>query len=480
MYDFSEDSYQFTNYSTEIEYKYFETLYGRGKGKAFDAWRKYAIQGGVCFGMTYTTAAMLNGYPACERIRSLINEASEYDYFFANSTVRIGNKIISICDYINYAHIYQFSSEFQRNSKWSDIDTIYDRVKSCLDNDQIGITIGMTRRDNDEGHRVLAVGIDGNDILIDDPNNTNGLERIIRGDYGSWEFTGLSGWNNITCKIRYSTDYFEPYNLLLTGSTVIPDDSFTDAESYVYGMDQLDSELLLLTVGNEGFNTDPDNLTEIVLDGYVARDNNPSKLYWVNGCSSISISGTEAGNSFSLAGNESIVSAKTTDASTVTLSADENGSVFSEIHSVAGNSYTLGLTSFDSEGNAVDLSVSGIASSEDVCVQKTDTGVLLSGLNYVTVTYTDEENNTDRLFMPVDDGQEVAIQVNEDQDTITTDYVANSPFVDVKNGKYFFTPVLWAFYHSPYQITKGTDDTHFSPNQTCNRAGGDLPVQSTG
>ncbi len=44
-----------------------------------------------------------------------------------------------------------------------------------------------------------------------------------------------------------------------------------------------------------------------------------------------------------------------------------------------------------------------------------------------------------------------------------------NPFTDVKEGKFFYTPVLWAYYHEP-QITGGTDTTHFSPNQACTRA----------
>lgn len=43
-----------------------------------------------------------------------------------------------------------------------------------------------------------------------------------------------------------------------------------------------------------------------------------------------------------------------------------------------------------------------------------------------------------------------------------------NPFVDVKEGKYYYDAVLWAFYHDP-QITGGTDATHFSPNKTCTR-----------
>ena len=43
-----------------------------------------------------------------------------------------------------------------------------------------------------------------------------------------------------------------------------------------------------------------------------------------------------------------------------------------------------------------------------------------------------------------------------------------NPFEDVKEGKFYYEPVLWAYYHNP-QITTGTDDTHFSPNVTCTR-----------
>lgn len=45
----------------------------------------------------------------------------------------------------------------------------------------------------------------------------------------------------------------------------------------------------------------------------------------------------------------------------------------------------------------------------------------------------------------------------------------SNPFTDVSENKYYFTPVLWAYYHNP-QITSGKDETHFAPNDTCTRA----------
>ena len=43
-----------------------------------------------------------------------------------------------------------------------------------------------------------------------------------------------------------------------------------------------------------------------------------------------------------------------------------------------------------------------------------------------------------------------------------------NPFTDVKEGKYYYEPVLWAYYHDP-QITTGTTATTFGPNDTCTR-----------
>ena len=43
-----------------------------------------------------------------------------------------------------------------------------------------------------------------------------------------------------------------------------------------------------------------------------------------------------------------------------------------------------------------------------------------------------------------------------------------NPFSDVETGKYYYAAVQWAYNHQP-QITGGTDESHFSPKQTCTR-----------
>ena len=45
-----------------------------------------------------------------------------------------------------------------------------------------------------------------------------------------------------------------------------------------------------------------------------------------------------------------------------------------------------------------------------------------------------------------------------------------NPFVDVKQGSYYYNAVLWAVSHKPYQVTAGIDSTHFGPDKTVTRA----------
>ena len=44
-----------------------------------------------------------------------------------------------------------------------------------------------------------------------------------------------------------------------------------------------------------------------------------------------------------------------------------------------------------------------------------------------------------------------------------------NPFEDISEDRFFYVPVLWAYYHNP-QVTVGTDPSHFSPDATCTRA----------
>ncbi len=49
------------------------------------------------------------------------------------------------------------------------------------------------------------------------------------------------------------------------------------------------------------------------------------------------------------------------------------------------------------------------------------------------------------------------------------DYKLSNPFLDVKETDNYYDAILWAYYHTPKQITGGFDATHFQPGANCTR-----------
>lgn len=385
-------------------------------------WKQHHYMNGFCFGMSYTTASMINGFPECESIRKLINVSSGLASF--SSAFKIAEKYISVRDYITYAQIYQFSSESQSNSVWTDIKTIYDLVEAFVSNNKIAVTIGMTRTDGSGGHRVLAVGIDGNDILIDDPNNSKDLERITVNSDGTWSFSGLTGWNSDTCRIRYSKDFYVPYSLLLTGKTVSVKNDGNDNKSTVNGMDILDKNNLLLTVNNPDCIIENQNLIEIFVDCYDEADLQQTKQYWVKDDKTVKISNNSGNsNEFRLAGENMILQTKVSDVSSLSMTVSEADSNIC-INSIEGNAYELSFIMFDEDGfEPKELYITGTASGDTVTACETQSGVVVNGLNNIAVTYSQNETELSKTKALVDDGRDVNITVDNSNNKVKTDFV---------------------------------------------------------
>lgn len=287
-YDFNKDSYDFGNYSDTISKKYFTTLYGSDKGKLL--YKKYNKAGGLCFGMAYTTAAIYNGYPSCSKISTLDKGLFKYKYCenirdilnnkvqrlsdptmdktLISSKLPIGENVIGIEDYIKYAFVYQFSKTVSDTSVWCDnANVILDLAKQYTDENKIGLTIGITGKDKGMGgHRVLVVGYEGNDILVDDPNKTSGWNRITVNPDGSWTFGNA---DNNSYYIRYNVDYQRPFELLKSGKTETADKEFLDntaaGETYVEDIDTLDKESKLLAVDSDSYDLDEKNSLPYIL-----------------------------------------------------------------------------------------------------------------------------------------------------------------------------------------------------------------------
>ena len=414
-YKFEEDSYDFSNYGDTISKKYFTTLYGAEKGKLL--YKKYHKQGGLCFGMAYTTAAIYNGYPSCSQISTLDKGLFKYKYCenirdilnnkvqrlsdptmdktLISSKLPIGENVIGIEDYIKYAFIYQFSKTVSDTSVWCDnANVILDLAKQYTDENKIGLTIGITGKDKGMGgHRVLVVGYEGNDILVDDPNKTSDCNRITVNPDGSWNFGNA---DNNSYNIRYNVDYQRPFELLKSGKTETADKEFLDntaaGETYVEDIDTLDKESKLLAVDSDSYDLDEKKFSAVYLESGGGQSVN---AYWTDKTTA-SIKNINGGNrTVEFAGNGYIISAIVADSSDVDMTLNKN-KFKTQVNSKKGSECTISVDACREDDSNNDISkkieIVGTATDGEVTVERINKGIRVLGIENGTVNYYIDDN----------------------------------------------------------------------------------------
>lgn len=414
-YKFEEDSYNFSNYGDTISKKYFTTFYGAEKGKLL--YKKYHKQGGLCFGMAYTTAAIYNGYPSCSQISTLDKGLFKYKYCenirdilnnkvqrlsdptmdktLISSKLPIGENVIGIEDYIKYAFVYQFSKTVSDTSVWCDnANVILDLAKQYTDENKIGLTIGITGKDKGMGgHRVLVVGYEGNDILVDDPNKTSGWNRITVNPDGSWTFGNA---DNNSYYIRYNVDYQRPFELLKSGKTETADKEFLDntaaGETYVEDIDTLDKESKLLAVDSDSYDLDEKKFSAVYLE---SGDGQSVNAYWTDKTTA-SIKNINGGNrAVEFAGNGYIISAIVADSSDVDMTLNKN-KFKTQVNSKKGSECTISVDACREDDSNNDISkkieIVGTATDGEVTVERINKGIRVLGIENGTVNYYIDDN----------------------------------------------------------------------------------------
>ena len=347
----------------------------------------------------------------------------------------IGNHPITIEDYIKYAYIYQLSKKVSDSSIWYNNDTQFEAyrllqlVKNTTDNNKINVTIGMMNHNTGEGHRVLAVGYDGNDILVDDPNYTKSLQRITVNNDGTWSFSGLNNWNSNTCYIRSNVDVQSPYLLLKSGQTTssqeISSDSTKHTENYVEGMNIVDPDCNLVSISTDKFESDA-KLTQVTNAEAIAdHTSDGSNLYWTdNNVDKLTLSDLPNDNvEVEMAGNGSIISASAEKPDKIKL---DTGNKLIALDTDQGSSCSISFKtcteSKDYKDTEVEVTVTGTSSSNNINVTQNDKGLAVSGIGEGTVTSS------------VDDKVIKSIEYNDNDGKITIAYdnTGDSDSLEVK------------------------------------------------
>lgn len=417
-YDFFKDSYNFGNPEEKISVEYFKTMYedssGKAMGEALYNEKENRDKHGICFGMTYTTASIYNGLPSANRFTGVLSNPKNIRDLRKSHKFSVGDYELSLMDFIKYSYVYHYSSElsYMNNTK-NDIDGLINITKDYVENDRIGICLDLyhcIKDKNDKwvaesGHSVLVVGIDGNDILIDDPNFTKELQRLKVNDDGSWEYSGAwreDGVSSENSSFCYGVSYFRPYQMLKTGTTttvrdgVLSDNSSdTASETYVDDMQRLDSDHTLITITGSVEITGTDIVAPISSTNLSASFSNTTNNddiigYWVEDANEITIENTSGGeNDIQYAKDNLLVSTESTNFSSITVADNTvlmNTTKNSKVSLTIETVYT-----YEDFGTTIN----GTASGEQVTVSKTKDGYTVIGLKDMKITHLKNDEEVD-------------------------------------------------------------------------------------
>ena len=143
----------------------------------------------------------------------------------------------------------------------------------------------------------------------------------------------------------------------------------------------------------------------------------------------------------------------------VTPTKTENGSVTTSPKNASKGS-TVTITVTPDEGYKLDKITVTDQSGKDIALTEKDgkyTFTMPAGKVDITPTFV--KDNSEPTTPPTD-------PTTPPTDPTTPPADNDNPFVDVKEGDYFYDAVLWA---AKENITSGTTDTTFSPNESCTR-----------
>lgn len=392
-YDFDEDSYSFANKGRTLTQKHFTDIYGYSKGKLMYEKHRKGAYNGVCFGMAYTTAAILKGYPDISNISNDGKICSNLNEVDENSKVNIGDMTITLLDYIKYAFVYQWSWDSAYSRAFSQL-TSTGIIEDSVKNDSYVVLDIMTKEFG--GHTVLAVGYeetaDNKGVIYINDSNSPGKLQTITVENGGWKFS--NSWvseeiNSANTKyVACHTDYSQPYYILKTGAYVATDEEC--ANNYIYGIDPIDGDKLLLNIGTNNCTLNAKNYLAVSdYTANTAKDTDEAGiLYWIKDDKTISISDiVEDGTEISLAGNDVLLNANVNEGTIVTMTIDEAETSIA-VNVEAGEEYSVSFETLSDNEEEIVFSLSGVSSGEEIKAVETEIGVEISGATSGNITLT--------------------------------------------------------------------------------------------
>jgi len=514
-YSYEKDSLQFRNYSDkspkgDVISRVFENA-------SAEVIAKYNAEGtgGYCYGMCMSTAGILNDMPEIGRVYSpdhesagwvpshdicdvqnptadrSNNELKENDPKNPNhypSYIKFGNNAFDIHDYIETVQFIQSSADiaadFQSTTQRTDL--LLERVRDALEHDEVRVPIAILYPSFDKekqettagGHIFLAVGLSGNDILVDD-SNLDTLSRFTITENGGWKYylglTDEDPWHTSEDAIvQTSSDISKGYLFFMNSYRKVqadndyamdetpPDDRFLfDPDDPNAGNPELPiaadlrlseklgaSDILVHSVNgritSDGGPVIPLGPSFAVktseTEDPASFNMNPSGLYWATDAGTVTVSDFDTAastsgaendafgnsgnslNSVEIAADNTCIRVRAADDASVTATIFEE-TVNTVIDTAAGNPAEITVTTYADNAAPKVLRLSGTSSDGSIRIAQTEDGTLrAAGMKDIKASAaTMETAAADGSEMPYDEQDALLEKLLSEQETSVPD-----------------------------------------------------------
>lgn len=438
-YNFKEDSYKFDNISETISQNYYTGMFGEEKGREIYEYKENRGNHGHCFGMALSTAATLIGAPSVgnyiswaglpyTKLKS-VNEGT------SNLDLNMSAK-----DYIKYCYVYQYSKKvtiMRNSSSYCGITNVYNAVYSATYNSDSTCMI-IILDGGPGGHAVYPIGVDGDDILVNDSNEPDSIKRInVNGTQWSYSAGGHT-WKNTDTTISYVDDILTPYMNItyavdVEGANVPKNESEEisgTGDRYAVGMKVVDEDALLIVDDSNSYEFEQSTfkLTDALAGEDVADEGQRASLYWLEEGTKVNAENvSESPSLLKVVGDDVKISAVLTENSSAEINIDENGENEIKVDTLENDEIIITFSSFNSEGEEISVDICGASDNGSTCISQSEEGLIVEGLSEGTVTLrnNDEIIATEKIEDAIGD-IEITYEKDGSSDELEADYHTHS------------------------------------------------------
>lgn len=399
--------------------------------------------GGLCFGMSFAVASIFAGNPNVGNIYNVLDNRlvdhvseiihgsplDEYPYsvgayiFLGDDQSLSSKKKIPINTYLKCNHIYQWSESIARQEERTKNKPVelLTHVKETIDAGQPLVAVNFRQRTGNDAHTVLAIGYEGDDILIYDANQFTSIQRLCINRDNTWSYDTRKGENGA---FRSSKDYdltyvdvdYRPYQILCDNARRLENAEMGSGSFLGKEMTKADDGKALICVNANDYTLHSDGMIPVHADYAGEGQSDINDLYWADlvDVPTLEIE-AKSPSSVTVASGGTLITANTEDRACISIGTNTNAAQVA-VEMETDHKIQFDIKDIDGE-NTTTLAIEGISINGTVKINQAEDGYSIEGLSSVRVAIdTPTGSNEESALIP--DGNRVIAHIDKESSKV--------------------------------------------------------------